>query len=254
MKEIQIRTAREIDNPQITTYIELADKLLPADIERLYIDLTNRVINYASILSSLKEVKHTLDNNSLSLLAASREINTLSDAEVRKRDVLKKRCTALKTNRSILKIHESRYNQEIELIIGKMTELIEKITNKGKEELETDVYEGLVPSFVNVRKACYGIVFDTSTVIIRKEQLKPDCRDILYIAAKSLELFDLEEVVNSNPSVIKLMNAVFKYLQKQPLDYDEIKSINESLKDTKYAVLSNHLESVLQKENKPFTY
>lgn len=254
MKEIQIRTAREIDNPQITTYIELADKLLPADIERLYIDLTNRVINYASILSGLKEVKHTLENNSLSLLAASREINTLDDSEIRKKDILKKRCTALKTNRSILKIHESRYNQEIELIISKMNELIGKITSKGIDELESDVYEGIVPSFVNVRKACYNIVFDASTVIIRKEQLKPDCRDILYIAAKSLELFDLEEVIDNNPTVIRLMDAVYKYLKKQPLDYSEVKSINESLKDTKYAILSNHLESVLQKENKPFTY
>lgn len=255
MKEIQIRTAREITNPKINDSIIIAEKLLPERIERLYIDLTNNVIGYASVFSSLKETKHTLENNSLALLYAAREINTLGEDEARKREVLKKRCTALKTNRSILKIHENKYIGDLDVILNKMKELLIKIESDGFNVSEIDINEGIVSEFINLRRRCYCIIQDTATVLVSKEQLKPECRNFLYIATKSLELFDLEEIINSNdPNVIKLMRIVLNYLSNYEINYEEAKNINESLKDTKYTVLSNNLQNIISKENKPFSY
>ena len=257
MKNLKIRTAKEINNPDLNDLLVIADKLLPFEIEKLYIKLVNGFVNHASLTRSALDNKHMLENNSISLLYMSNEINTLDPNDSKKKEVIKKKCSALKTRRAILKLHENHYKAELDKSLDDMKEILREISEeKSIDDLDNDIYEYVVSGYLRLRKMCYKIIKYFTTLIISKEKLNPEYKDTLYIAVKSLEIFDLEKVLTSKnkDSLMILMNLITDYLSNQKADINRFKTALIELEGTEYSHFVKYLESAFSKEIKPISY
>lgn len=249
MKKIEIRTSLEINNSFLNEYFLLADKMLPCEIEDLYISFINELFNYADYTNKLKETERLITNNSLSLIHVSTDISNIKDPnELAK---YKKLSKDLRIKRAILMKNKSHYSKDIANVLDKMLNIMKEIHNgKSIYDLEEYTDDNIVVNYVNLRKRCYMIMEYISSFILKKELIDNKDHDLLNITIEALNLFDLEDIL-SNPLIINDINNALKliisYLKDKTIDYKALNEIKSKLVDTKYSSIIDMLDKVYNK-------
>ena len=175
---------------------ELTKELLPSEVEELYIDLTNELINYAKLMN-----KRNLNSKKLSNIFF--KLSTITHGSI-STDFVKN----LKIQEAITIKSDNIVNQKLNETLNRMLETLKKIKD-GKSiydinpsvtinENYSDKNLELISSYVELRKNSYKIIEYIGLYIVQNKIPKDRFdKELFTIALESLKLFNLDSILKN---------------------------------------------------------